>query len=189
MHAHLTPIATAWSLGAAAAGITAALLFLAPAPARAQVQLTGRTLPLSLAIEAAQEAIRSCEASGYRVSASVVDASGLERVLMRGDASTVHTRETAFKKAYTVVTLGPIFAQTSTGALVERISKTPTGPALAAVSNVMLLAGGVALRAGDETLAALGVGGAPGGALDEQCALSGVAKVQQRLDSLVVTRP
>jgi uncharacterized protein GlcG (DUF336 family) len=185
----LSKTTAAWPLGAAAALAAAAVLSFNPAPARAQVQLSGRSLPMSLAIEAAQEAVRSCEARGYRVSASVVDTSGLERVLLRGDASTVHTRETAFKKAYTIVTLGPIFGQTSTGALSERVAKTPTGPALATVSNIILLAGGVALRAGDETLAAIGVGGAPGGALDEACAVAGVAKVQQRLDALPLARP
>lgn len=189
MRKSILPPAARWLAASSAALLAAGVLILGAPPARAQVQLSGRTLPLALATEAAQEALRSCEASGYRVSVSVVDASGLERVLLRGDRSTVHTRETAFKKAYTIVTLGPIFGQTTTGALTERISKTPTGPALSTVGNVILLAGGVALRSGDETLAALGVGGAPGGALDEQCALAGVAKVQQRLDALQGARP
>ncbi len=161
-----------------------ATLLVATASARAQVQISGKRLPMSLALEAAQEAVRSCELSGYRVSASVVDVSGVGRVFLRGDHSTVHTRETAFKKAYTIATLGPIFGATTTGALTERISKTPTGPALATVSNVILLAGAVGLRSGEETIAAIGVGGAPGGALDEVCAAAGVAKVQERLDSL-----
>lgn len=184
-----TSTAAPWLAASAASLLAAGVLVLGSPPVQAQVQLSGRTLPLTLATEAAQEALRSCEASGYRVSVSVVDASGLERVLLRGDRSTVHTRETAFKKAYTLVTLGPIFGQTTTGALAERVSKTPTGPALSTVSNVILLAGGAALRAGDETLAALGVGGAPGGALDEQCALAGVARVQQRLDALTGAKP
>lgn len=158
-------------------------------PVHAQVQTSGKVLPMSLALEAAQEAIRSCETSGYRISASVVDVAGLERVALRGDRSTVHTRETAFKKAYTEATLGPIFGSTTTGALAEKVSKTPTGPALASVSNVILLAGGVAIRSGDETIGALGVGGAPGGALDEMCAVSGVAKIQDRVNALTLPRP
>ena len=152
--------------------------------AEAQVQLSGKILPTALAQEAASEAIKACEAKGYRISASVVDTAGLERVLLRGDNSTVHTRETAFKKAYTIVTLGPIFGTSTTGELTEKISKTPTGPALGTVSNVILLAGGVAIRSGGETIGALGVGGAPGGALDEACALAGVAHIQKRVDTL-----
>lgn len=160
-----------------------------PGPVHAQVLSSGKMLPLALAQEAAQEAVRSCEASGYRVSVSVVDVSGVERVYLRGDRSTIHTRETAFKKAYTVSTLGPIFGSTTTSALTERISKTPTGPALSTVTNIILLAGGVAIRSGDETLAAIGVGGAPGGALDEVCALAGVAKVQERVNALTLPKP
>jgi len=161
-----------------------ALLLAAALPAAAQVFTSGRALPLALAQTAAQAAIASCEADGYRVSASVVDAAGVERAFLRGDHSTVHTRETAFRKAYTAVTLGPIFGTTTTSALIEKVGKTPTGPALASVSNVILLAGGVAIRHGDETLAALGIGGAPGGALDERCAQAGVAAIQARVDAL-----
>jgi uncharacterized protein GlcG (DUF336 family) len=159
-------------------------------PVHAQVQTSGKTLPLALAIEAAQEAVRSCEASGYRVSVSIVDVAGLERTLLRGDHSTVHTRETAFKKAYTMATLGPIFSVSTTSALTERLYKAPTGTAsaLSSVSNVILLAGGVAIRSGDETLASIGVGGAPGGALDEICAQAGVAKVQERVNALAVVK-
>lgn len=166
--------------------VAAAMLTLTP-PAHAQVQLTGKALPLNVALDAAQAALQSCEASGYKVSVSVVDVAGVERAFLRGDHATIHTRETAFKKAYTLATLGPIFGATTTGALTERISRTPTGPALSTVNNIILLAGGAVLRSGDETLAAIGVGGAPGGALDETCALAGVAKVQDRLNAL--TRP
>ncbi|MHB1200043.1 MAG: GlcG/HbpS family heme-binding protein [Polaromonas sp.] len=156
---------------------------------QAQVQTGGKTLTLALATEAAQEAVHSCEASGYRVSVSVVNVAGVERAFLRGDRSTIHTRETAFKKAYTVVTLGPIFASTTTSALTERIGKTPTGPAPSTVNNIILLAGGVAIRAGDETLAAIGVGGAPGGALDEVFAQADVAKVQDRVNALQLPKP
>ncbi|WP_085316108.1 GlcG/HbpS family heme-binding protein [Derxia lacustris] len=162
----------------------ALLLAVAALPAQAQVLTSGRALPLTLAQAAAQAAIAACEADGYRVSASVVDAAGVERAFLRGDHSTVHTRETAFRKAYTAVTLGPIFGTTTTGALADKVGKTPTGPALASVGNVILLAGGVAIRHGDETLAALGIGGAPGGALDERCAQAGVAAIQTRVDAL-----
>jgi len=65
--------------------------------------------------------------------------------------------------APTIATLGPIFGAGSTGSLTERISKTPTRPAMSMVPNVILLASGESLKSGDETLGALGIGGAPGG--------------------------
>jgi uncharacterized protein GlcG (DUF336 family) len=180
----LTPLLCAtFPLLAGLSLLAVALLVFAP-PARSQVQLSGKSLPAALAMEAAQEAVRLCEASGYRVTASVVDVAGVERALLRGDHSTVHTRETAFKKAYTIATLGPIFGSNTTGQLTDKVSKTPTGPALSTVTNVILLAGGVAIRSGDETLAALGVGGAPGGALDEVCAQGAVNRIQARVNAL-----
>ncbi|XVJ71325.1 MAG: heme-binding protein [Rhizobacter sp.] len=170
----------------ASVALASSALLVVASSASAQVLNSGKQMPLAIAVDAAQAALQSCEASGYKVSVSVVDVAGVERAFLRGDHSTIHTRETAFKKAYTIATLGPIFGTSTTSALTEKISKTPTGPALQTVNNVILLAGGVALRSGDETLAAIGVGGAPGGALDEACAQAGVAKVQERLNALTV---
>lgn len=152
----------------------------------AQVQTSGKILSLHLATEIAQEALSSCEKSGYKVSVSIVDVSGVERIFLRGDHSTIHTRETAFKKAYTVATLGPIFNSDTTSSLNERIGKTASGPALSTVSNIILLAGGVAIRSGSEVIGAVGVGGAPGGTFDEVCAQAGIAKVQEQIHDLAV---
>jgi uncharacterized protein GlcG (DUF336 family) len=152
--------------------------------AQAQVQWSGRALPLTLAMEAAQAAVQQCARQGYPVSASVVDTAGVERVFLRADHSTVHTRDTALRKAYTVVTLGPVFGVDSTGALAEKLGRSGNAAALASVPQVILLAGGVLIRSGKEPLAALGVGGAPGGQLDEACARAGVALIQGRVDAL-----
>jgi len=70
---------------------------------------SGYTLPLNLAVKAAKEAVRFCEASGYHITATVVDMSGQVKVQLKGDLSTIHTKDTAFRKAYTVITLGPVF--------------------------------------------------------------------------------
>lgn len=162
--------------------LTASLFF--SASANAQVLFSGKSINLNLANELAREAIAQCEAGGYKVSASVVDVAGVERVFLRGDHSTIHTRETAFKKAYTEATLGPIFGASTTGQLVEKLSKIPTAAGLTSVTNVIMLAGGVAIRSNGEIIGAIGVGGAPGGHLDEACALTAVSKIQARIDAL-----
>lgn len=149
--------------------------------AQAQVAQSGYSLPLSLAMEAAAEAVHSCEAQGYFVTATVVDASGLVKVQAKGDHSTVHTKDTAFRKAYTVVTLGPIFKFDTSSKFAELVAKSPQGPALTAVPDILALAGGVAIRRDGEMVAALGVGGAPGGDKDEACAQAGVAKIIERV--------
>jgi hypothetical protein len=49
--------------------------------------------------------------------------------------------------------------------------------------DILPLAGGVAIKRGEEIVAALGVGGAPGGEKDEACAEAGVAIVRDRVAS------
>lgn len=165
------------------------VVVLGAAGAQAQVQYSGRALPLSLAMEAAHAAVQQCAQQGYPVSASVVDTAGVERVFLRADHSTVHTHDTALRKAYTVATLGPVFGVDSTGALVEKLGRSGNAAALSTIPQVILLAGGVLIRVGGEPLAALGVGGAPGGQLDEACARAGLAGIQARLDAWPVPSP
>jgi uncharacterized protein GlcG (DUF336 family) len=149
--------------------------------AQAQVQMGAAPLPLSLAIDAAQAAIHACELKGWPVSVSVVDVSGVVRLQVRADHSTIHTDSTAFRKAYTVVTLGPIFGFDASSAFADFVAKSPSGPALASVANVIPLAGGVAIKRGNEIIAALGVGGSPGGDKDEACARAGVGAIADQL--------
>lgn len=85
------------------------ILMLASINNSVQAASSGYTLPLNLAVEAAKEAVHFCEASGYHITATVVDMSGQVKVQLKGDRSTIHTKDTAFRKAYTVVTLGPVF--------------------------------------------------------------------------------
>ena len=160
---------------------TLALTAFLVSPASAQVRMKGYDLPASLAAEAALEAVRVCEASGYRVSAAVVDQSGELRAFIKGDHATVHTKDTSFRKAYTIVTLGPIFGADTLGAFVEKTKTSPSVPSFLTIPNIILLPGAAAMKAGGEIVAGLGVGGAPGGDKDEICAIAGLAKIKDRL--------
>lgn len=150
-------------------------------PAGAQVRRAGYELPLVLASEAALEAVRVCAERGWPVTAAVVDASGDTKLLAKGDHSTVHTRTSSFRKAYTVVTLGPVFGFEALSSFVEKTRGGPNTPALASLPDVLLLAGGVAVVVKGEIVAAIGVGGAPGGEKDEACAAAGLARIADRL--------
>ncbi|WP_309796658.1 heme-binding protein [Inquilinus ginsengisoli] len=86
----------------------------ASGPAAAQVSKSGFILPMDLALEASQEAVRTCAATGYDVTATVVDVSGTPQVVLRGDNAMIHTNDCAYRKAYTIVTMGPIFQVTTT---------------------------------------------------------------------------
>lgn len=138
-------------------------------------------LPLNLALEAATEAVRICSQRGYYVSAAVVDMDGVSQVVLRGDGATVHTAESSFDKAYTVVTYGPIFKFDTSSAFYELTKKLPEGSRLWTMHNITALPGAVAFKVNNRIVGALGVGGSPGGDKDESCAEAGVAKVAGQL--------
>ena len=149
----------------------------------AQVGESGYSLPLALAVKAATTAIATCASNGYPVSAVVVDPSGVVKLEAKGDHSTIHTTTAAFRKAYTVVTFGPIFRFDASSAFAALVAKNPNGAALAALPDIAPLAGGVAIKVGDEVVSALGVSGSPGGDKDEACAQAGVASIKDDLAS------
>ncbi len=122
-----------------------------------------------------------CTGNGYRVTATVVDMDGIPQVAIRGDGATVHTRESSFQKAFTVVTLGPMFDFDTSGQFFELTKTNPYAPRLATVTNVMALPGAVAFKVKSVMVGALGVGGAPGGDKDEVCARAGLAKIADRM--------
>jgi uncharacterized protein GlcG (DUF336 family) len=151
--------------------------------ATAQVAESGYFLPLALSAKAATKAIATCASNGYPVSAVVVDTSGVIKLEAKGDHSTIHTTTSAFRKAYTVVTFGPIFRFDASSAFAALVAKNPNGAALATLPDIAPLAGGVAIKAGDEVVGALGVSGSPGGDKDEACAQAGVASIKDDLAS------
>ena len=146
-----------------------------------QAAANGYTLPLNLAIKAATEAVRFCGASGYHITATVVDISGQIKVQLKGDRSTIHTKDTAFRKAYTVVTLGPVFKLNTSTQIAKLMMNNPHKPAFLTVPMITPLPGAVAIKANNEIVAAIGVGGAPGGVKDEACAKAGMLIIADKL--------
>ncbi|MGA7329543.1 MAG: heme-binding protein, partial [Rhodomicrobium sp.] len=67
----------------------------------------------------------------------------------------------------------------------ESVNKNPAGagPALFSLPDIVALPGGVAIKRGNEIVAGLGVGGAPGGDRDEACAQEGVDKIAPRVNA------
>jgi uncharacterized protein GlcG (DUF336 family) len=158
-------------------------LFAAPlftsAPAFAQVDVGGYYLPMKVALKAAEAAIDSCAAHGWDVTASVVDPAGLVIVQLRGDHATVHTKDSSYRKAYTIVSMGPVFSLTRTSQFAALIQKAPNGagPEHTDLPDIFANAGGVAIEHGSEIVGGLGIGGSPGGNRDEACAADGVAAI------------
>jgi len=134
-----------------------------------------KTLPLSLAVEAAQAALLGCAAQGFKVSVSVVDRNGLVKVLLVGDGARQFTVDFSRRKAYTASIMSA-----STSSVEKRLQTMPDGGKglLSADANLVGVAGGLPLLANDEAVAAIGVSGAPGGDKDEACAQMGVDKIK-----------
>src|ERR1700723_2806987 len=138
---------------------------------------TRKQLPLSLAMEAAMEAVAGCEKSGYRVTATVMDASGVIKAVAKGDLAPPHTLDSSRGKAYAAVSLGPNFGENTTSAIVTRVVNGPAFGPLQHLAGVFLVAGGVVIKSSDEVIGAVGVGGAPGGDKDEACAQGAAYKI------------
>ncbi|WMT78918.1 heme-binding protein [Bradyrhizobium sp. Ash2021] len=129
----------------------------------------------------AMEAVTVCEKSGYRVTATVVDASGLVKAVAKGDLAPPHTLDSSHGKSYGAVSLGPNFGESTTSAVVGRVSSGPAFGPLQHLPGVFLVPGGVVIKSGEDVVGAIGVGGAPGGDKDEVCAQAAVAKIADRL--------
>jgi uncharacterized protein GlcG (DUF336 family) len=151
------------------------------APAHAQNVLTTHRLPASLASEAAATAVASCAAKGYKITASIVDTDGVVQAMLRGDGASMTTPGAARDKAYTALMLGGPRNEDSSAAVAKRMGGNASAGGLAKLPHILLLPGALVIRSGGEAIAAIGVGGAPGGDLDEACAKAGLDKIADRL--------
>jgi uncharacterized protein GlcG (DUF336 family) len=156
---------------------------LAMSAASAQGLIVKKRLSASLAMEAVTEAVAVCARSGYAVTAIIVDNEGVRQAVLRGDGAAVHTLDSAYVKAYTAASLAPVRKDGSTKGLSERIAKTPgvTTAGLASLPNVNFTPGGVTIMAGEEAIGGIGVGGAPGGNFDHDCAVTALEKIKDRM--------
>jgi uncharacterized protein GlcG (DUF336 family) len=127
-------------------------------------------LPVALAGKAVQAALEVCKKDGYKVSASVVDRSGVLRAMMRADGAGPHTVDSSRKKAYTAASL-----RRSTTDLAEMIAKQPALQSLRDMNeSILMVGGGLPIDIAGEMVGAIGVGGAPGTHLDDACAQAGL---------------
>jgi uncharacterized protein GlcG (DUF336 family) len=144
------------------------------APAHAQLA-THKDLTTAMAITMAEAAIQTCKAQGYAVSANVVGRGGEILVAMRGDNTGPHTLENSMKKAVTArATRNP------SGNFANQVKNNPGAGALR-LANMVPAQGALPINAGNETIGAIGVSGAPGGDKDEACAKAGIEKVANEL--------
>jgi len=131
-----------------------------------------KRLTMETALKIAQGTIDACRKKGIQVGVTVVDRSGNTQVVLRDVLAPDLTLGISYQKAYTAVSfLAATSALTSQGK-----------SALAHVDNMFFGAGGLPVQAAGQFLGAVGVSGAPGGEIDEECAQAGLEAVVDDLE-------
>ena len=156
---------------------SALALTLVAAAASAQAVRTEKNMSLDLANQLASASVAACAVNGYAVAATVVDRAGTVRAVQRADNAGPHTLAASQAKAFTSAS-----AKNTTLAMMEGSQKNPAAANLVNIPGYLLLGGGVPVKVGNEVIGAVGVGGAPGGNLDEQCAMVAIDKVKALLN-------
>jgi len=142
----------------------------------AQDVLQEKNISLALASEAAMAAMQFCKQKNLVVSVAVVDRAGQLKAFLRADGAGPHTIDSSRRKAFTSASL-----RNNTSSILDIVQKNPDAANLTLIDGFLILGGGVPIRVGDQVIGAIGVGGAPGGHLDEQCAEAGIEKIRDRL--------
>ncbi len=153
----------------------ASLLLGAALPAAAGDLVPLQKVGVALAADLARGALDSCRKAGYQVSAVVVDRSGDTVAALRDDLAPRHTLEIAYRKANAVILSG-----TASGEFAR--NRADIVAKLDLVKDVLVLEGGLPIRAAGALVGAIGVSGAPGGDKDAACARAALAAVAERLE-------
>jgi uncharacterized protein GlcG (DUF336 family) len=161
------PSTSARMASARMAAAPAAAPAVAPAAAKALPQMS--FLPLKLAEKAAATALADCMRQGFPVTATIVNADGITVVVLRGDGASGASTDASKGKA--VASAG---FRSPSGALGARAA---ANPGLLQVPGFVILAGGLPISSGGKVVAAIGVGGAPSGVIDEACAQAGIKAI------------
>ncbi len=130
-------------------------------------------LSLEMATKAAGEALQQCGHDGYAVSVAVVDRSGTLIIQVRNPAAGPHTIGSSKGKAFTSASMGQ-----ATMPLANAIAENPALNGLRDMDpRMVILAGGLPIVINGQRVGGIGVGGAPGGHLDEACARYGLQQI------------
>src|SRR5579863_1898812 len=132
-----------------------------------------KAISLDLAQAIAMAALEDCRSHNYHPAIVVIDASGALKVVLRDDGSGPQNTDTARRKAFTALA----FRGTSSEQVkIWETQKIPNiGP------DRVALAGGVAIKSGNDVIGAIGIGGATSSEKDEACAQAGIAKYSDKL--------
>ncbi|QIX94962.1 heme-binding protein [Cedecea sp. FDAARGOS_727] len=138
--------------------------------------LSQKNLSLELADKLAQSALQVCAKDNYNVAVTVVDRSGTPLVMKRMDNAGPHTVEASRMKAWTSLT-----TKNPTDNVMKGSQSNAGAANMRDIPGFLLLAGGVPIKAGEQVIGAIGIGGAPGGHLDQACAIEALKTIENEL--------
>jgi len=160
-------------------GMTALICGLA-APALAENDgafVEFQVLKPEVAQQMAQAALVSCRDAGYQVGVTVVDRFGIPQVFIRDRFAGVHVYETSRRKAWTAISF-----RTNTSDLAKETQAGHVSSGIRHLSEALPLGGGLVVREGGGSIVAgIGVSGAPGPDLDDDCAAAGIAAIEDQI--------
>jgi uncharacterized protein GlcG (DUF336 family) len=159
-----------------AAALLASALAVTAAQAQSGTYPVKQLTPES-AVKAVRAALEDCRKRGYQVAVAVVDRSGVAQALMRDRFAGPHTVQTAINKGYTAISF-----RTDTLEFAKLTEGTSASAGIRHLPNVVAVGGGVNIASGGTTVGAIGVSGAPTGALDDACAKAGIAAIKDELE-------
>jgi uncharacterized protein GlcG (DUF336 family) len=159
-----------------AAALLASALAVTGAQAQSGTYPVKQLTPES-AVKAVRAALEDCRKRGYQVAVAVVDRSGVAQALMRDRFAGPHTVQTAINKGYTAISF-----RTDTLEFAKLTEGTSASAGIRHLPNVVAVGGGVNIASGGTTVGAIGVSGAPTGALDDTCAKAGIAAIKDELE-------
>ena len=162
----------------ALAALAATILAAAPAPAQDSDALAEfSALKPDLAVELAQNTLAACREAGYQVAVAVVDRFGVPQAIIRDRFAGPHTVDTATAKAWTAVSF-----RTPTLELDQGIEDGTLSRGIRDIPGALAVGGGVPVTSAGSVVGGVGVSGAPGPDLDEDCANAGIATISDRLE-------
>lgn len=153
----------------------AVLLAGAATPAGADDVIKVRVMGSDLAAEIAKAAVHACREKGYQASAVVLDRGGDMMAAQRDTLASRFTLEIAERKAGAVILSG-----VDSGEL--RKNRGDIRPELNHIRGLIVMEGGLQIRAAGSLIGSVGVSGAPGGDIDAECARAALDTVQDKLD-------
>jgi uncharacterized protein GlcG (DUF336 family) len=139
--------------------------------------VTSNNLSPEAALQIARASLAACRTEGYQVAVAVVDRMGVPQVMLRDRFAGPHTPDTAQRKAWTAVSFR---ADTLTLAGNTQAGSGQSGAR--AITNALMIGGGVPVEVAGATIAAVGISGAPSGEADDRCARAGIAAVKATLE-------